>query len=144
MLDAHILCVSHTVFTLSCTFMCLFTSVIKLYTADFFTHHFLPSHSSLLYIDTFHTPYQCVWFSAVVNLVFQTVSIREDAQVMVRQQNGHIAEPQNNCVKSERCESVAISCDVPKKALRRQDTLTNRPNIHSGQRLLSCEVCKPL
>ena len=138
----HIFCVRATLCSHYPAHLCLFTSVIQLYTADFFTHHFLPSHSLLLYIDTFHTPYHCIWFSAVVNLVFQTVSIREDAQVMVRQQNGHIAEPQNNCVKSERCESVAISCDVPKKALRWQDTMKNHPNINSGVCLLSCEVCK--
>jgi KRAB domain-containing zinc finger protein len=83
-----------------------------------------------------------MFFSAVVNLVFQTVSILEDAQVMVRQQNGHIAEPQKNCVQSERCKSGAVSCDVPKTALRRHDTLKNHQNIHSGQRLLLCEVRK--
>ena len=129
-------------FTLSCTCICLFTSVIPLCTADFFTHHFLPSHTTLLYIDTFHTPYQCIWFSAVVNLDFQTVSLHEDAEVMVRHQNGHIAEPQNNCVNLERCENGAFSCDVPKKALRQQDTLKNHPNIHSVQRPLSSEMCK--
>ena len=42
----------------------------------------------------------------------------------------------------QKCESGAVSCDVLKKALRRQDTLKNCPNIHSGQRLLSREVCK--
>ena len=106
-------------FTLSCTYIHLFTSVIPLHATDILTHHFLTSHTALLYIDMFHTPYQCMWFSAVVNLVFQTVLLHEDAQDKARQQNGHIAEPQNNCAKPERCESGAVSCDVPNKARRR-------------------------
>jgi hypothetical protein len=50
------------------------------------------------------------------------INIYFNAQGVVREQNGHIAEPQNNCVQSERCESGAVSCDAPQKALRRQDT----------------------
>jgi hypothetical protein len=58
-------------------------------------------------------PFKSVWLQTISFSFFQTVFVPEDAEIMSRQQIGHLTAPEIDCVKSENDTSNAeYSCDV--------------------------------